>query len=48
MKQRPDQLRVAQLLCEYAGDVAIAYKFAVVEIGTIYVICWLNNNRAKK
>ena len=48
MKQKPDQLRVAQLVCEYAGDVAIAYKFAIVEIGTIYVICWLNNNRAKK
>ena len=45
MKQRPDQLRVAQLLCEYAGDVAIAYNFAVVENGTIDVICSLNDNR---
>ena len=45
MKQRPDQLRVAQLLCEYAGDVAIAHKFAAVEIGRIDVICWLNDNR---
>ena len=38
-------LSSSDILCEYAGDVAIAHKFAAVEIGRIDVICWLNDNR---
>ena len=34
-------LSSSKILCEYAGDVAIAHKIAVVEIGTIDVVCWL-------